>query len=482
MIIGHVKALNHGSILIIAAITCLGSLVVFWPGYAGFDAIDQYQQARSGRYNDWHPPAMARLWSILLRSFGGATAPMFALQMLLYWGGLGLLAAALVRERRPYAGLAVVAIGAAPSFLGWQAEVLKDSQMVGALVAAIGLVATCRLREARLPVLTVAAVIVLMTYATLMRGNGAFATIPLAIMFVPRLSPWLRTGLGIVAIAAVLIAMPIFNQRVLGAEASTVQRTQPIFDLAGIYMNGGEGTGLSLPERMAIRDGHCYKPYFWDPLGNPGRCGPALIGLTTKPMSLLINDWLRAIMHDPIAYLRHRTAHLNATERLIVPRGWLRGAPLTLTWQPGHTTETTADDLIIAEPGNLAKRFQYQAARLADTPLCWPIVWVTLGLTGLCALRKSPIDPVLTLAHALLVSALALEGSFAVLSIASPLRYHLWPMLATALAFVLLLSGRAGSPRIWAVGGVAIMLVIATGTAARLVLPPAPKSYTGMLQ
>jgi len=482
MIPDHVKLLDRSTIAIIAAILCLGSLMLFWPGYAGFDAIDQYQQAMSGRYNDWHPPAMARLWSILHQSFGGVTAPMFAIQILSYWFGLGLFAAALVRERRPGAGLVILTIGAFPPFLGWQVEVLKDSQMIGALVAAMGLVATYRLRGVRMPRASVAAVIVLIGYGTLVRGNGAFATVPLAVMLVPRLSTRWRIAIASIAIVIGLFALPIFNQHVLGAAASRVQRSQPIFDLAGIAMNGGDGTGLTRSERAAIRDGHCYKPYFWDPLGHARRCGPALSRLMTEPMSALISNWMRAIVQNPTAYLQHRTAHLNATERLIVPRRWLRGAPATRSWQPGHDTETTADDFIIAEPGPLAKRFQYLVGRLADTPLCWPIFWVALALTGLCALRKSPAGPVRALALALLVSALALDASFVVLSISSPLRYHLWPMLATALAFVLFLSERAGSPRVWMAGGLAVTLVIATGTAARLILPPASKTYSGMLQ
>jgi len=78
------------------------------------------------------------------------------------------------------------------------------------------------------------------------------------------------------------------------------------------------------------------------------------------------------------------------------------------------------------------------------------------------------------------VSALALEASFAVLSIASDLRYHLWPMIATAVA-VVLLADRAPPRKILAVGASALLLVVASGIVARIGLPPAPQTYAGML-
>jgi hypothetical protein len=73
-----------------------------------------------------------------------------------------------------------------------------------------------------------------------------------------------------------------------------------------------------------------------------------------------------------------------------------------------------------------------------------------------------------------------LETSFAVLSIASDLRYHLWPMIATAVATVLL-ADRAPPRRTWIAGASALLLVIGGGLAARLALPLPPQTYAGML-
>ena len=67
-----------------------------------------------------------------------------------------------------------------------------------------------------------------------------------------------------------------------------------------------------------------------------------------------------------------------------------------------------------------------------------------------------------------------------VLSIASDLRYHLWPMIATALATVLL-ADRLPPFRILVIGTTAFVLVVGSGIATRVLLPQPLQSYAGML-
>ena len=86
------------------------------------------------------------------------------------------------------------------------------------------------------------------------------------------------------------------------------------------------------------------------------------------------------------------------------------------------------------------------------------------------------------LALSLLASALSLEASFLVISIASDLRYHLWPMAASALALILLSDRLALKRWEWITAATALLLVVAGGAYARATLPQAPDSYQGMLQ
>lgn len=422
-------------------------------------------------YDDWHPPAMARLWSL----FGAhGTGPMFALQLALFWAGLGGLAAALASVGRGRAAVAVLVIGVWPPVLGWQAAVLKDAQMLGALLAAVGLVAWWRLRGRAVPWPVVGAVVLLMGYAVLVRANAVFAVAPLAVM----LGGWPRGRLAqtltaLVGMVAVLAVAPVVNHRLMLAEESPVVRTEAIYDLAGIAVRTGDARGslLSAGDLATLRAQRCVKPMFWDPLGDAGVCEAAVAPLHAVSVGALYGALCAAVLRHPLAYAAHRLAHWNATERWLVPWNWPNAAPPFVD-QP--------NDYGLRPPGVAAHNWQVVAGWLTRLPTSWPAVFVAAGLLALVdAARQAPGAP-RDLAMALLVSALSLEASFAVISIASDLRYHLWPMLAVALAVVLLADG-AMSRKLIPWGGAIMALVLGAGAVARAVLPGAPQTYAAMV-
>ena len=481
---------TSGRIACAAGLLCAASLALFWPGVAVYDTVAQYRQAVSGAYDDWHPPIMVALWHGL-RAIGftdGAT-PMLVVQMLGYWAGLGLIAAALAagqgagRERsrvRPRAAIAVLLIAALPLFLGWQGVVVKDAQMVGILLFAVGLIGWWRLRARRVPMAAWGVVGLCCGYALLVRANAVFAVVPLMAMLAP-MPPLKRGGLALVATLFALALAPVVNHAVLGAARSGVERTQAIYDLAGIAARvpDGAATGLRPDESAAIVTRHCASPFFWDPLGDEAHCGASLVRLQTVSAGSLYATLAVAIAHHPVAYAGHRLAHLNSTERWLVPRGWPNAAP------PAQSEPNTLE---LKAPGRLAGWWQALAGWLAESPAGWPIPWIVVAITA-CAsgagrTESGAGDPARKLGLALLASALALEASFAVLSIASDLRYHLWPMLATALGVVLLggvtAAGHRARPFRW-VGGVAMLVVIGGGVTARAMLPRSPQTYAGML-
>jgi hypothetical protein len=129
----------------------------------------------------------------------------------------------------------------------------------------------------------------------------------------------------------------------------------------------------------------------------------------------------------------------------------------------------------LGQPGRLAYHWQRLGGWLVETPAGWPVVWIALAAVTLAAGWRVA-GPAAVLARALLASALMLEASFAVISIASDLRYHLWAMIATALALVLL--GRAPwRRRALLVLALVLAMVIGVGGVARMVLPAPPQGY-----
>jgi len=469
---GTKRLASTASFLVAGAAFCLTALVLWWPGVVEYDSVEQYRQVLSGVYLDWHPPIMARFWSVL-HLLGRGAAPMFVVQIALYWLGLGLLAAALARSGRVRAGVAILVIGALPLFSGWQAAVLKDTQMLGALLAAIGLVGWWRLSVRPMPMPAIVAVALLLAYATLVRANAVFAIVPLVVMLAPRPMRLWQRGLAIIAgVLAVLAMTPSINHGLLGAEETKVTRTLPIFDLAGMAHFSATADGLLPAERVLIERRHCYQPYFWDPLGDDRRCGSIAQRLDFVPARTLVTLWLGSALCHPIAYLEHRLAHLNSTDRLLVPLGRPDAAP---------PRRSEPNDLGLASPGSAASAIARAGGWLAETPLGWPIMWIVVAATGLLIALGRPKSPLRDLALALAVSALTLEASFAVVSIASDLRYHLWPMMAAALMTVLLVAERSLPRRAIMLGGIALLLVCGAGTAARFFLPRSPGTYQGML-
>jgi hypothetical protein len=135
----------------------------------------------------------------------------------------------------------------------------------------------------------------------------------------------------------------------------------------------------------------------------------------------------------------------------------------------------------LGDPGPLASWWIVRTEALADTPLGWPAAWLALGVAALVEALRRAASPLRDLALALLLSALGLEASFIAISIAADLRYHLWPMIAAALGAILLIAEAQPSRRMLVVSALALSLVIASGIAARAILPPAPSGYPEML-
>ena len=465
------RAASAGALtaLLIAAVG-----VFFFPGIAMYDTVAQYGQVVSGDVDDWHPPIMVRLWQ-LLQPLGGGTAPMFVLQLLLYASGFGLMVGALVRAGRPRSAMLTALLGLSPLLLGWQMVVLKDAQMLGALLAAVAIVSHYRLASRRIPLAPAIIAALLIAYATLVRANALFATIPLAVLLVPRpRSAPAKAALAIVAIIVILAISPFINNRLLGAAPSGVAKSQPLFDLAAIAAATPNSVEpFTADERAQIIARHCVKPFFWDPVTDPSSCGPVTARAKALGQSELYLDLAHAALSHPLAYGFHRLAHWNSTERWLVPPGRI-GA------QPPDEAEPNSEGLN-TPPSDVVPAWQNIAAFETQTPLGWPIVWTLISVLLLPLAWARRASPHGSLALGLLVSSVVLEASFLGISIASDLRYHLWSMTASALALILLAGELKSWPRFRVASAAMLVLIIIGGVTTRLSLPRAPGSYEAML-
>ena len=457
--------------ILVALLLAAASAAIVWPGIAAYDATTQYVQAVTGHYDDWHPPIMARLWSLFLHAGAWGTAPMLLLQIALFWLGLSLLAIGLRRAGAPRAGWAALAIGMLPPLIDWLVVVDKDAQLIGALIAATGLVACFRLVRRRMPWWAVALVVVLLVYAALLRANSVFAVAPLGFAWAGWFGLrrwWARAGALLAATLAVIGVSGPINHGLFGADRSGVQYSLPIFDLAGIAHLAPLDTmpGLSHADWARAEAMHCSTPFFWDPFADPARCGPmgnALVSDDDGPPPLFRN-WIAAIAAHPLAYAEHRLAHLNSTLRIAVPANERSAAAPFMTPENLYgigAKETPASDAL-----------SKAVAAAERTPLGSPAVWLVLVAVIGWVLRGTPRQPGRALGLSLVLSALLMTASFAVVSIASDLRYHLWLIAATAMAGVML-AGCRGVPRGRLTVAFAVMIAVCVASVLlRAVAPP----------
>jgi hypothetical protein len=420
-------------------------VTVFWPGIGCYDSTGQFTQAVTGHVDDWHPPIMARLWSLFVKAGAWGMAPMLLVQVGLTWLGLGLLAIALRRAGAPKAGWAALAIGLLPPLIDWSVVVDKDAQMIGAMFAATGIVASFRLVRRRMPWWALALVAVLLAYAVLVRSNSVFAIVPLALAWAGWLGLrrwWARALLLLAMTLAVIGVSGPINHRLLGATRSGVQYTLPIFDLAGITTRAPLETmpGLSRADWARAQARRCYTPFFWDNFADQTRCGAmgnALVSDANGPPPLY-REWIAAIVAHPLAYAEHRITHLNSTLRIAVHYDERSSAAPAITPENLYgvgAKETRAGDAM-----------RDMTAAVEQTPIGSPAVWLVLAALLGWVLLGTPKQPARELGLSLILSALVLTASFAVISIASDLRYHLWLIAAVAMAAVLL-GGCRGVPR-----------------------------------
>lgn len=439
-----------------------------------YDTVSQYSQVLTDPVSDWHPPVMVRLWQ-LLHPLAGSTSPIFLVQAALYGLGFALIVEALVKTGRWRAAAASAILGLSPLLLGWQMVVLKDAQMLGALVAACGIVVHFRLAGRRISPFAMAAVAVLIAYATLVRANAMFATVPLTVFLLPRpRSDLYRAGIAAASLLALIIAIPEINHRVFRAEPSGVAKSQPLFDLAAIAIGAPSAPSLFTPaEREQIASRHCVKNFFWDPLGDPRACAPVVERVNAQSEADLYAELARAAAAHPLAYFAHRLKHWNSTERWLVAPNLPDSAP-PFEAEPNHLG-------LVTPTSSVAAAWQDAAALEAGTPAGWPIVWTVIALSLLPVAWRRRLEGAGGIALALLASSLVLEASFLAISIASDLRYHLWSMTASALALILLCDGAALPRREWIAAAAALFLVTAGGLFTRASLPGAPDSYEAMI-
>lgn len=419
------------AIVPLIALLAMTQIYAFHWGVVTPDTVEQYGQALTGQYADWHPPVTAWLWHLLLK-FRLGSAGIFLFDVLLYWLGIGCLALAAQRRSGTAWAILIVAIGALPIPFGQMGSLLKDPLLTALCLLASGLIAVRRSRWYAVPLLIVAS-------AT--RFNAIFATLPILMGLLPdgAIATWKRMAVSAMAGTVLLVGLSWLVNVVM----LEPHRSEPIFslvnfDLGGIAAHGGGNPypSMTVEETRALTH-ECYDPRLYNP-ADSDRCNSVedrLVDFAHAHRQSAVSIWLQAVSAHPFAYIGHRIAHINWNWRFFV--SCVPDDAVYMMSEP--------NDLGLTFTPNRATRWVVNAARvIAWSPLGRPATWLAVA-AGLMLISESLASR--RLIRMLAFSALGYGGAYAVVSVAPDMRYNLWTMVAAMIAAVIASADIRAGPR-----------------------------------
>lgn len=164
------KTRKYKNGIFICVIGLITTFATFSPGFMSWDSLNQYEQALTGEYNDWQPPAMALLWSALNKIFNGPES-MLAFHLTLYWGGFFVLYVAYKKQGSRIA-IYFPVVAFAPCLLNTVSVIWKDVGLAVSWLFCIALLVYLHSSKMRMGLISGTAVVTSFIYGYLVRHNS----------------------------------------------------------------------------------------------------------------------------------------------------------------------------------------------------------------------------------------------------------------------------------------------------------------------
>ena len=415
-------------------------VVVFWvitlyPGFFSNDPLDQWSQAQVHRYSTWHPIIMAVLWHYLAKVFG--VGAFFILNQVMYWFGLALFVDVVLGRRLRYLLLAFF-----PPILMMSFNVWKDVACMTALTLAVAFFLYW-IEAKKKWMLTVS--MVFLGYASLVRLNGF---IPAAtLVTVGAFCFWKGSVAKKMVISLCLTLLLGGSVKVSSSLQNFIYKphidhplpTLLVWDIAGIYVNAGldvapppvvHVTNKTTAETWLKGYSHYGCSICWT-------SGISCQNESTTEDKALMNFWLKVVLEQPKAYLKHRWSLVKVLwglqHRVYFPyQGFEQNHQVGGIFVPGPVGDTVYK--------LLNKRFHVLEVVGVFQPYVWILVCVgVIAIAGWRCRRKflTNMDKV---AVAVATSGITNAVSLVFLAVAADYRYMIWTILAGVLSLVLVLA------------------------------------------
>jgi hypothetical protein len=413
------------------------TLVIFYPGIMTYDAKFVYEDIVKGVLGDWQSPVMTVLWGAIDPVAPGAGS-MFLLIATCYWLGFGLVAFALARRATRLALLLPPLALLPPAFV-FAGIIWRDVLFATIWLLAAAVAFAAAGRDARLRVPAQVLALALCGFGVLLRPNALIAAPILAAYIAwPVQMSWKRTAILFVpAMAGLFALVQVVYYGALGATRQHPLQSIMVFDLGGISHFAKQNqfpVSWSEPETALLLNG-CYQPTQWDIYWRLEPCDFVMRKIEREQKLFgtpaITEAWLRAVMHHPVAYLRHRAAFMW---------NFLGGNNLTM-WVADveHPAETVFAD----RPAFVALVSLHD--RLKRTPLFRAGTWLLVCIIACGFAWRRRGTPEGAFALGTCGSATVYVLTFFAVGVASDFRYAYWAVLAGIVGGVVLASGRPKS-------------------------------------
>jgi hypothetical protein len=291
-------------------------------------------------------------------------------------------------------------------------------------------------RGGLLRVVTAAAALVLIGFGVLLRPT-AFVAAPLITAYViwPLRFDWKRTALIFLPALALFYGLvQVVYYGILDVKREYPQHSLMVFDLGGITHFGGQNRFPVAwnARETALLTSRCYNPDRWDSYWTLEPCRFVMQRLEQPGDRIfgtprLAEPWARAVMADPLAYLRHR---------------------LTYFWTFLASPDTTTLELYQAhDPARtpLAENARFKTLvalhdTLKPTLLFRPGFWLVLAALIFGMATRTRATPSGAFAIGVTGSAIVYVLTFLPFGVAADFRYGYWCVLASIAAMVPLIT------------------------------------------
>ncbi len=397
-------------------------LAAYYPGLLSPDSISMMSQARDLAFWDWHSTMTPLLWAALYRLIPGPQG-MLALLLAFYWGAVFVLAGAATQiERRVAPAMLVSAF--LPFTINFAGTLWSDVLTATSWSMCAALVFSAEIRGQPSSIMRQVATWTLFLIGGLARANALFAAVPLGLyLWQPQhpMRPSKRAVITVLLLVGLWLANWTISYPILHARKSYPIHSIVTYDLAGISHFSGRNY---LPLQWSAEEttkivSSCYTPQAWNEYAW-GECSFVWHRLQNAGLwgsSELWRAWFDAVRAQPLAYLRHRSAHF-----------WYFITTVEYVFHEGNA------------PDEIQRRFErnFGFKWLRDyvwgTHELWmfrPIFWIILACACLVAARRCP-PATRRFVTALSLSSLVYLGTYFFVGVGSNFRYAYWAVLATS--------------------------------------------------